>query len=149
HERAAPSPAFERHLALYFHDITEPRDGLVAPDRAGVSAVLDFAAGWTAARPLLVHCWAGISRSSAAAFIVACARNAGQERAIADELRRRAPFATPNRLMVAHADDLLRREGRMIGAIERIGRGADAFQGTPYRLPASFPADRPASEYQP
>jgi predicted protein tyrosine phosphatase len=131
-------PPFERQLQLYFHDITEARDGLVAPDRESVGAVLDFARGWTCERPLLVHCWAGISRSSAAAFMIACARNPGDERGIAGELRRRAPFATPNRLMVAIADDLLQRSGRMTDAIERIGRGAEAFQGEPYELPVSF-----------
>ena len=139
-ESARREPPFERHLQLYFHDITEARAGLIAPDRESVGAILDFARNWSGVRPILVHCWAGISRSSAAAFMIACARNDGFERDIADELRRRAPFATPNRLMVALADDFLRRSGRMVEAIERIGRGADAFQGSPYELPASFPA---------
>jgi predicted protein tyrosine phosphatase len=141
HQENAPrEPALEQHLQLYFHDITETRPGLIAPDREGVAAIVDFARSWTGARPMLVHCWAGISRSSAAAFMIACARNDGFERAVADELRRRAPFATPNRLMVALADTVLQRSGRMVEAIERIGRGADAFQGSPYELPASFPA---------
>jgi predicted protein tyrosine phosphatase len=139
-ESARCEPLFELHLELYFHDIAEARAGLIAPDRASVGAILDFARSWTGVRPLLVHCWAGISRSSAAAFMIACARNSGREPYIADELRRRAPFATPNRLMVALADDMLQRSGRMIEAIERIGRGAEAFQGMPYELPVSLPA---------
>jgi predicted protein tyrosine phosphatase len=138
-DSAQPGPLFEQHLQLYFHDIAEAKPGLIAPDRESVGAILDFARNWTGARPLLVHCWAGISRSSAAAFMIACARNPGHESHIADDLRRHAPFATPNCLMVALADDLLQRAGRMVEAIERIGRGADAFQGTPYELPASFP----------
>jgi predicted protein tyrosine phosphatase len=137
-ESTRREPPFERHLQLFFHDITEARAGLIAPDRESVGAVLDFAQSWTGPRPLLVHCWAGISRSSAAAFVIACARNPGHERDIADALRRRAPFATPNRLIVALADDLLQRSGRMIEAVERIGRGAEAFQGAPYELPVSF-----------
>jgi predicted protein tyrosine phosphatase len=141
HEESAPrEPPFEQRLYLYFHDITVARDGLIAPDRESVGAILDFVRSWTGVRPMLVHCWAGISRSSAAAFMIACARNPGCERDIADELRRRAPFATPNRLMVALADDVLQRSGRMLEAIERIGRGADAFRGSPYDLPTSFPA---------
>lgn len=138
-------PRLEPRLQLYFHDIAEARAGLIAPDRACVDAILEFAGSWTGARPFLVHCWAGISRSSAAAYMIACARNIGHERGIAEELRRRAPFATPNRLMVALADDRLQRGGRMIEAIERIGRGADAFQGTPYLLPATFPVHEPQS----
>jgi predicted protein tyrosine phosphatase len=141
HEASAPpEPAFEQHLQLFFHDIAEARAGLIAPDRASVGAILDFARNWPGTRPMLVHCWAGISRSSAAAYMIACARNDGLERDIADELRRRAPFATPNRLMVELADNVLQRSGRMVEAVDRIGRGADAFQGSPYELPVSFAA---------
>jgi predicted protein tyrosine phosphatase len=136
---AGQQPRFDRHLQLFFHDITESRDDLIAPDAEAIDAILAFARGWTGSSPMLVHCWAGISRSSAAAFIIACARNPGCENVIADELRRRAPFATPNRLMVALADAQLQRAGRMIAAIERIGRGAEAFAGSPYELPVVFP----------
>ena len=128
----------ERHLELSFHDITEIRPGLVAPDRAIMQEILDFARQ-ARDHEILIHCWAGISRSSAAAYVIACDRNPGFERDIADELRRRAPSVTPNRLMVALADDLLDRDGRMTEAINRIGRGADAFEGEPYRLPLSWP----------
>jgi predicted protein tyrosine phosphatase len=129
----------ERHLRLAFHDIVEARPDLVTPDRNIIEAIIDFGRSWNGKQPLLIHCWAGISRSSAAAYIVACDRSTGGERHLANELRRRAPFATPNRLMVALADDMLGRNGAMINAIEQIGRGSDAFEGTPYRLPATWP----------
>lgn len=128
----------QRRLRLAFHDIVEIRPDFIAPNRQLVTSILDFARAADPALPLLVHCWAGISRSSAAAFIIACDANAGCEDVIADELRRRAPFATPNRLMVSLADDLLGRRGRMADAIARIGRGAEAFEGTPYQLPLRF-----------
>ncbi|MDB5574144.1 MAG: hypothetical protein JWR79_1301, partial [Tardiphaga sp.] len=38
---------------------------------------------------------------------------------------------------VAIADDVLARDGRMIAAIARIGRGAEAFAGTPYVMPVT------------
>jgi predicted protein tyrosine phosphatase len=130
--------ACERRVELSFHDITEARPGLVAPDSVVMQAILDF--GREARdRTMLIHCWAGISRSSAAAYVIACDRNPGFERGIAEELRRRAPSVTPNRLMVSLADDLLGRGGRMAEAIDRIGRGADAFEGEPYQLPLSWP----------
>lgn len=128
-----------RHVVLTFNDITEPRDGLVAPDETVVSAVLAFGRGAAPDVPLLVHCWAGISRSSAAAYIIACDRNPGREVELACELRRRAPFATPNRLLVSLADTMLRRGGAMTAAIAAIGRGADAYEGTPYALPLASP----------
>jgi predicted protein tyrosine phosphatase len=127
-----------RRLSLTFHDIIEASPDYIAPDRAGVEAILRFARDETRAAPLLIHCWAGISRSSAAAFIIACDANPEREQVIASELRRRAPFVTPNRLMVSLADDLLGRHGCMIDAIARIGRGIDAFEGTPYQLPLRF-----------
>ena len=128
-----------RHLELSFHDIVEEAPGLLAPDRVTMQAIVDFGRAATPERPLLVHCWAGISRSSAAAYAIACDRNPGYEADIADALRRRAPFVTPNRLMVTLADDVLERDGRMVDAIARIGRGAEAFEGTPYQLPLKWP----------
>ena len=133
--------ACERHLRLAFHDIVEPVAGLTAPDRDLMQAVLDFGRRCDDQRALLIHCWAGISRSSAAAFAIACDRNPGFERDIAIELRRRSPLATPNRLMVRLADDLLQRDGRMVDAIEGIGRGAEAREGEPYALPLKWPIE--------
>ena len=131
-------PAFENHRRFSFNDITEPRPGLVAPSAEMIDALLDFGRGWDGARPLLIHCWAGISRSCAAAFVLACDRNPGRERMIADELRRRAPFATPNLLMVRLADDLLARRGLMVAAVDAIGRGAEAPHGEPFDLPVRY-----------
>ncbi len=125
----------EHHLRVGFSDIVAPLEGHLPPGEAHVRAVLDFAAAWDRERPLLLHCYAGISRSTAAAYAVACALAPERdEAALARELRRLAPSATPNRLFVAIADDLLGREGRMSAAITAIGRGAEAFEGTPFRL---------------
>ncbi len=128
--------AGDAHLQLAFHDIAAPRDGLIAPDADLVARLLDFAAGWNPARPMLVHCWAGVSRSTAAAFIIAC--QLGPERAedeIAEALRTAAPYATPNSLMVELADTALNRAGRMSAAVAAIGRGADTFEGALFELP--------------
>ena len=62
----------EHRLDLRFNDIAAPREGLVAPSAEHVEALIAFAQGWTGARPLLIHCWAGVSRSTAAAYVVAC-----------------------------------------------------------------------------
>jgi predicted protein tyrosine phosphatase len=132
------SLAPRRRLHLVFHDIVEARDGLIMPDAALIESVLNFGRVCADGTPLLIHCWAGISRSSAAAYILACDARPGRESEIASELRARAPFVTPNRLMVALADDLLGRNGAMVDAIARIGRGADAFEGIPYRLGLDF-----------
>lgn len=128
----------QRRLHLVFHDIVEARDGLILPSGEMIAAMLDFSRARVRETPLLIHCWAGISRSSAAAYILACDAQPGLEIEIANELRARAPFVTPNRLMLALADDLLGRKGAMVDAIARIGRGAEAFEGMPYRLGLNF-----------
>jgi predicted protein tyrosine phosphatase len=123
-------------LRLAFHDIAEPREGLTPPDAALVARLLTFAETWDASRPMLVHCWAGVSRSTAAAFIIACQRRPERaETQIAQALRAAAPYATPNSLMVSLADAALDRGGRMSAAVEAIGRGADAFEGALFELP--------------
>ena len=66
----------EHRLDLRFNDIAAPREGLVAPSLEHVEALIEFAQGWTGAQPLLIHCWAGVSRSTAAAYVIACARTA-------------------------------------------------------------------------
>jgi predicted protein tyrosine phosphatase len=124
-----------RHCVVEVSDIAAPMDGHVLPDETHIGRILDFVAAWDRAHPLVIHCYAGISRSTAAAYIAACALAPERdEGAIADALRAAAPSATPNPLFVAIADRMLGRDGRMSAAIARIGRGADAFEGTPFTL---------------
>lgn len=122
-------------LQLIFHDIAEPQPGLQPATEADIDRLLVFARDWPRTTPLLVQCWAGVSRSPAAAYAIACMLGrSGEEHAIAQRLRLAAPFATPNRRLVALADAALEREGRMIEAISGIGRGAEVSMGTAFRL---------------
>jgi predicted protein tyrosine phosphatase len=134
-----------RHLRILVNDIAEPTDGLIAPDEAMVRSILEFGASWDARQPILIHCWAGISRSSATAFILACERNPDvPERLIAEHIRRVSPIAHPNPRFVALADKLMGREGRMIAAIRAIGPGEFAPENQPFEIPAVFePAPAP------
>jgi predicted protein tyrosine phosphatase len=129
------SIAADRHLILGMDDIAEPLDGYVCPAEEHVTDLLAFIRGWDRAQPLVVHCYAGISRSTAGAFISACALNPGRdEAAIARLIRGASPTATPNRRLVSLADRMLGRNGRMVAAIDAIGRGVDAYEGHPFRL---------------
>ncbi|HUF45548.1 MAG TPA: protein tyrosine phosphatase [Aestuariivirgaceae bacterium] len=126
------------HLQLTFHDIAEPVDGFTAPRREHVEQMLDFVTTWQPPASLLIHCWAGISRSTAAAFAAMCALKSDEDEAeIAWTLRRMAPTASPNRLIVKHADQILGRRGRMIAAVEAIGRGAHAYEGSVFSWPVT------------
>ena len=123
----------DRHRVLRFHDIAEPRAGLTPPDMAAIEALFAFADATPG--PLLLHCFAGISRSPAAAYILACRRaGPGTEAEIAARLRALSPSTTPNPWLVALADARLERGGAMSAAIRALGRGAEAFEGEVFEL---------------
>ena len=123
------------HLIIGVDDISTPLDGYIAPAVEHVADLVDFVQRWGREAPLVVHCYAGISRSTAGAFIAACALNPQRdERAIAQYIRQASPTATPNALLVSIADRMLERNGRMIAAVEAIGRGLAAEEGHPFRL---------------
>jgi predicted protein tyrosine phosphatase len=125
----------DRHLLIGMSDITEPLDGHILPAEKHVAQLIAFARAWDRNEPLVIHCHAGVSRSTAAAFIIACAlAPSRRECDIADAIRRASHTATPNRRMVAIADAMLERGGRMVAAIERIGRGSDCYEGVPFVL---------------
>ncbi len=123
------------HLILGIHDICEPADGMVCPAEEHVNEFLGFVGRWDRQSPIVVHCYAGISRSTAAAYSAFCSlRPDLDEGEIALRLRHRSPQATPNARFIALADNILERDGRMVRAVERIGRGAEAFEGVVFAL---------------
>lgn len=124
-----------RHLRLHFSDITEAREGEVMAEAAHMQELLRFVGEWDRIKPLVIHCYAGVSRSTASSFISACALRPDVSEAIwADALRKASPTATPNQHLVALADDILGRNGRMVDAIRVIGRGRECFEGIPFAL---------------
>jgi predicted protein tyrosine phosphatase len=111
-----------RHLKLGVNDIVDPAAGTAPPQRAHIDALLEFSRDWDASKPILIHCWAGISRSMASAFVILCDRlGPDREIEIARAMRKRAPHAQPNRLLVAHADEALGRNGKMLTALNTMG----------------------------
>jgi predicted protein tyrosine phosphatase len=130
-----PGVAPENHLWLRLHDISAPLDGYIVPDDEHIAELLQFVRGWDRGAPLVVHCFAGISRSTASAFASVCALNPHRDEfSIAQALRSASPTATPNIRIVSLADKLLGRDGRMVAAIETIGRGVMADEAVPFRL---------------
>ncbi len=123
---ALPGYGEDRHLCIGAHDIEADEAGFDAVCDRRIRSILDFVGGWERAAPILIHCYAGISRSTATAYIAACAHNPHlSEEDLAHALRAASSTASPNRRFVALADAELGRGGRMSAAIEAIGRGGN------------------------
>jgi len=123
------------HLILGMDDIASPMDGYIHPAEEHVSDLIKFVQGWDRRAPIVMHCYAGISRSTAGAFITACALNPKRdELAIARAIRGSSATAMPNVMLVGHADRILGRKGRMVAAVEALGPGRPALEGDPFRL---------------
>lgn len=136
-----PGYAPDRHHKVAVHDIIQDRPGQTAPAQRHVDDLLYFLSGWEREAPLFVHCWAGISRSSATALIAACLHNPDtDEHIIAQRLRAESRVASPNLRLIALADAALSRRGRLIEAVRQIGPGAmiDDWENDPFVLPADF-----------
>jgi predicted protein tyrosine phosphatase len=135
----------DQHVFIAISDIVEPLEGYILPGHDHVERLLAFAGRWDRRAPLVVHCYAGVSRSTAAAYIITCALNSqGCEFELARALRLASPTATPNARLIAVADEMLARNGRMVAAIQAIGRGADCFEAVPFRLDLADAAARVA-----
>jgi predicted protein tyrosine phosphatase len=127
------------HLTVPIHDIAEDIGDWRAPGASDAEKLIRFVETWDRAQPILIHCWAGISRSTASAFITACVHNPKtDENEIARTLREASPTAFPNPRLVAHADAMLGRNGRMSKAVAAIGRGAIAEEAVPFFIPSAF-----------
>ena len=114
----------ENHLRIGCHDLVSPWPGAVLPSEEHVRRIIEFAEGWERDAPMLVHCFAGVSRSSATALLVACVHDHGRERELALRLRSAAPHAQPNSRLIALGDAALGCGGALIAAVEAMGSGA-------------------------
>jgi predicted protein tyrosine phosphatase len=123
------------HLKVQMDDITEQVDGFVAPSETHIEQVLNFVRGWDRGAPMVIHCYAGISRSTASAFATVCALNPRRDEfLIAKRIREASPIAAPNRLIVSLADKILGRGGRMLRALDEMGPGSMTIEGRPFQI---------------
>jgi predicted protein tyrosine phosphatase len=120
-----------RRLSLRFNDIIEPEPHRVAPSREDVERLLEFGRELAEpppqdrqARPhLLIHCHAGVSRSTAAAaLILAEAKPDRPARAVFEEIVRLRPRAWPNLRILEFGDRLLGRRGEILAAAAEVYR---------------------------
>ena len=125
-------PAFaaftpHRRLALRFHDIIEPIPQRLAPSPQDVAQLLAFGRelGEKTDGHFLIHCHAGVSRSTAAAALILAQAHpdwpAGEALAAVARLR---PRAWPNLRILELGDALLGRDGEIVAAAATVYRRA-------------------------
>ncbi|HXI87439.1 MAG TPA: hypothetical protein VNH64_08270 [Parvularculaceae bacterium] len=98
--------------------------------------IIAFVRDWDRVGDVLIHCNRGVSRSTAAAYVILCMTAPGvDEQLIAEALRRAAPFADPCPILISYTDDILGRGGRMIEAIEALPPPRPAISAPIVTLP--------------
>ena len=121
--------AFGEHerLELRFHDVIEDIQGAMAPQPEHVARLLalgrDMLSEPAPGAHLLVHCHAGVSRSTAAMLLMlAQAHPEVAVALLAHEILRIRPQAWPNLRIVEIGDVMLRRDGEIVEAAKGIYR---------------------------
>jgi predicted protein tyrosine phosphatase len=105
-------------LVLRFDDVSDASDA-AAPRAAHIRELLAFDAGAHEGERLVVHCTAGISRSTGALAVLLAARHPELTDEIFAAIRQIRPIAWPNSLVVSLGDELLGRGGALTSALYR------------------------------
>ncbi|MDX2288972.1 MAG: tyrosine protein phosphatase [Hyphomicrobiaceae bacterium] len=138
-ERFAPKtpPTVDpaQHLQIPIEErISRERAGNV-PVVLAMARLLAFARTWDRRSVVVVHCFSGISRSTAAALaMLAALRPDDPADLLAGELRKASVTAFPSASLIALADEMLGRAGDLRSAVDRIGLGVRAAEGRPFGL---------------
>lgn len=109
------------HITYRFDDVIREIPGFMAPVSQDVERILAFGENLAhqSVRHLLIHCHAGVSRSTAMAVILMVQNHPGQEEAAFAMIRRIRPRSWPNSRMIDFADSLLGRGGALRAALTR------------------------------
>lgn len=113
----------DRHHVFHFDDV-ENAFFPGAPTEQDVAELIELGRALLApdaTKGVVIHCMAGVSRSTATGFIYCCmALGPGREQEALQEVVRNSVsgFVCPNSLLVGYADRLLDRNGEMIKVVQ-------------------------------
>ena len=123
-------PGSETYHQECFFDLEDLTPASRAPTPEAVARILDYASRFTGQERVLVHCTAGISRSTAVAILVLVQHGMAPERAFSHVARLR-PAMSPNMLILDHGAGLLRLGGQLKRAYLDWHRAALAESAPP------------------
>lgn len=109
-------PCRDNYLQLYFHDCDEaihPHYEAVSPDRHHIEKALEFSSGFQEQDKILVHCHAGVSRSTAIAISIFVQHGLEPFEAF-ERTSRTSPLLYPNKLILFYADSILGLNNQLI-----------------------------------
>lgn len=116
-------------LWLKFDDLNEKKHA--CPKREHVEKIVEFGRKIRDTEgTVLIHCEAGISRSTAAAFVILCdLLGPGKEEEAMQQVANNRPMLHPNKIICEYGDRILNRNGRMIRICDfaRIGFGGGMY----------------------
>tara|TARA_B100001123_G_scaffold444881_1_gene594892 strand:+ start:1498 stop:2076 length:579 start_codon:yes stop_codon:yes gene_type:complete len=139
---APTTPKFiKHHLKLGFDDIIEINKNnfihrnlsftksfnlkdQILPNMDHINQIIEFVSSWNQKKPIVIHCWCGVSRSMAVAIFIFCKIFPNNIESNVRYMRSIAAHANPNKLMVSLFEKYLNIEGQI----------SEAFKKYPYTI---------------
>ena len=126
----------KNHLKLGFDDIielskfnsihrnygfsqSESLDNQVLPNKDHIKKIIEFVKTWDQSKPIVIHCWCGVSRSMATAIFIICNFHPNNVDSNVRYMRKISPHANPNKLMVSMFEKYLNVEGKIEEAFKK------------------------------
>ena len=129
-----PTPAgVSNHLKLGFDDIINISDQgplyrvpgknshikQTLFNKKNATAIVDFVKTWKLNKPIVIHCWCGVSRSMATATYVMCSFDISNIDKNVRYIRKIAPHANPNKLMLSFFEKTLDTGDKISSAFQK------------------------------
>ena len=127
----------KHHLKLGFDDIIEVSNdnnifrenkshissklltNQVLPDKYHINKIANFLSNWDQTKPIVIHCWCGVSRSMATAIFIICNFHPNNIDSNVRYMRKIAAHANPNTLMISMFEKYLNVEGKINEAFRK------------------------------
>ena len=129
---APETPKFvQKHLKLGFDDIVKisPDNHIfrlntseipqLPPNQNHINSIRNFTDQWDVNDDIVIHCWCGVSRSMATATYLLCRNNKSTIEKNIKYIRKVAPHANPNKLLIKLFENKLNIENQISSSFEK------------------------------